>query len=491
MDYLYFIPSLICIPIAIYHNFQLNKEKDQMYMYKRQKSIVFGLNTTTILAMCDCVILRISRLSSQNMSPMQVSIMLFLVLWFIFIFVQNVKNWMIYYKYKWTYYTLEYKWQQIINTNIAQKYNQTNWYIRNNMKYGKLSYIYKLFALFHLIAFFSCATGMFLRTNSNSTYSPLFIGSFLLSMISLLFPIIFFAIIVFNTRNFNDTFFIHWENKIRAKILILLILSFIATVIITSNDAYIGTGIANVAVVPILFALNYVSTIMIIKKNASNSNIKSTNRNKNKKERKDSVQLEQILSNEQSLHMFMIHLSKEWSMECLLSLIEFHQFEKYLIKKMFEMEYNNLDIPKIKCIDFPENIPNSLIVEMVENDSKNNSDTEFCAKMKAHKLYEKYILTGSEFEINISGVMKQSIDILENKQLLIECNIHLKDLILLFEPIKHEMIQLLQFSFFRFKQKEEYSQIKQIFAPDNVDHLSFAIEVISSSNEIDVVSQTY
>ena len=155
-------------------------------------------------------------------------------------------------------------------------------------------------------------------------------------------------------------------------------------------------------------------------------------------------------------------------MECLLSYIEITQYQKYLINKMDECQCN--DIPEIKLINFPSSVPISAIIDqneekMDDNNMDNKKFVIYCAKLKAHKLYEKYVGFDSELQMNISAKMKKPLDdILSDIKILINCNINLSDLLLLFEDSKLEMYQLLTYSFDRFKaNKSEFNQIIEIF----------------------------
>ena len=82
------------------------------------------------------------------------------------------------------------------------------------------------------------------------------------------------------------------------------------------------------------------------------------------------------------------------------------------------------------------------------------------AKIKAHKLYNKYIAVGSEFEINISSNERNNLrNILSNLESLLSYNINITDLMKLFESCKNEMIALQSHSLYRFKYTNEYASI--------------------------------
>ena len=109
----------------------------------------------------------------------------------------------------------------------------------------------------------------------------------------------------------------------------------------------------------------------------------------------DMVSIDSVLSSESSIHAFMIHLSKEYSMELLLSYIEITQFQQYIAE---HIEKSQLKETSIQLTKFPNNIPQSEIIESKEEiriqaESGTDGDDFFIdnAKIKAQKLYKKYV----------------------------------------------------------------------------------------------------
>ena len=143
-------------------------------------------------------------------------------------------------------------------------------------------------------------------------------------------------------------------------------------------------------------------------------------------------------------------------MECLLSYIEFVQFQNYL---SYHVDANDDILTKTKSLRLSSRIPLSAIVQETEKIPKGYTGDKFLffAKMKAHKLYEKYIKVGCEFEINISSKARcklhsklGNIDSLINEQDT-ENPMTIRDLILVFEHSKIEMLKLLTYSLTRMK----------------------------------------
>lgn len=170
-------------------------------------------------------------------------------------------------------------------------------------------------------------------------------------------------------------------------------------------------------------------------------------------------------------------------MECLLSIVEIMQFQIWLGQYMdvgnndddeikVEQPDENEDVSDFRVIVFSEKIPQSAIIESKEELDKYNIDSNvdkdgvlIQAKIKAHKLYEKYINTGSEFEINISSAQRMMIvSIIDDfDRFISRDNITLKDMRDLFEDSKEEMWKLLQYSFTRFRFTDEFEEVVQLF----------------------------
>ena len=144
-------------------------------------------------------------------------------------------------------------------------------------------------------------------------------------------------------------------------------------------------------------------------------------------------------------------------MECLLALIEMMQFQEYMIKGMnSEDMVHIIDIDRIR---FALNIPASFIIEEeIIYNMKMIIGHKFTyeAKIKAYKIYEKYIKYGCEFEINISGTQRRSIgNLMEDYDLWLAHDISNKDLFMLFEDCKTELLKLLRYSYDRLRSNPE------------------------------------
>ena len=142
-------------------------------------------------------------------------------------------------------------------------------------------------------------------------------------------------------------------------------------------------------------------------------------------------------------------------------------------------------LEKVFTFRFPENIPMTGLLETVHSKSEEREMKE-CgdedvdavadqhlklilndAKLKAYRIYERFIKEGSEFEINISSSQRKPlINLLDNLETLMKSNANIIDLFLLFEDAKSEMWHLLQFSLQRFQGESDFKQIQMIFNDD-------------------------
>ena len=141
-------------------------------------------------------------------------------------------------------------------------------------------------------------------------------------------------------------------------------------------------------------------------------------------------------------------------MEILLWVIEISQFQNY-IKPSLEKS-GNYSVTEINFVK----IPSSEIFEIDNTDET----AIFSAKTIANKLYKKYIEDGSEYEINISGKMRDELsDSIGNlDHLLSDTSIDLDALYTVFEQSVQEMMTLQSISFERFKQSETFCDVKAL-----------------------------
>ena len=164
-----------------------------------------------------------------------------------------------------------------------------------------------------------------------------------------------------------------------------------------------------------------------------------------------------FLSNSVAFESFMIYLSHEFSMENLLSFVEFLQFQKYVADKMDpkrgSSEINGTKKPLLcDMIQLPDTVPLSEIVY----------DESLGIKKKAYLLYKKYICDESVYMINISFRVKQKVSkIMKQYKMDIEFeyeNVD-KDIMMVFDECSQEMRQIMLDSYSRYKSTPQYHNI--------------------------------
>ena len=242
-------------------------------------------------------------------------------------------------------------------------------------------------------------------------------------------------------------------------------------------------------------------------KNMKNDKISGNNRNI----KEEIIGLNEIISHKKGIDIFMHHLAREFSVECLLSIVEFIQFQNYIFQetrriqneRKKKMDNNNNDnnnkleilndivqemeskLLQIKFqIRLPHTIPNSDAFDQVlicndessnnnnnnnnNNSNKNNDDISYESililngKKIAYKIYKKYVKVGADYEINIqSRTRKRLMTQIDNYFAWInDKNVDIVSLFYLFEQCFKEMIALLNGCLTRFRVSPAYKKFK-------------------------------
>ena len=114
-----------------------------------------------------------------------------------------------------------------------------------------------------------------------------------------------------------------------------------------------------------------------------------------------------------------------------------------------------------------QNPPCSEILQIAPPNPKTSADTTSfvnCTKMIANKLFTKYIESGCEYEINISGTMRDELsESIGNLDRLLENqSVDLNQMYTMFEESVQEMMALQTTSFERFKQSKSFCDAKAL-----------------------------
>ena len=100
--------TFICISLSIQGNLKLWMVSDEMFIVKRGKITQFGLNITIIIQMISFISSFITSIYLPNASEYFLMSSIFATIsWWSFIYFSIVKSWMLYFRERWTFYSLQ------------------------------------------------------------------------------------------------------------------------------------------------------------------------------------------------------------------------------------------------------------------------------------------------------------------------------------------------------------------------------------------------
>eukprot|EP01083_Nonionella_stella_P093849 263191_1 len=345
-----------------------------------------------------------------------------------------LRYWMIYYDIQFSNGLLNLEWKQCISKSKAALHKD-KWYIQHRNTLGNVSYVtQKAVIVIACIALFSMAM--------HASYTLFEIDSIHMDLTPFISPTLnltLFVILIIIWHKmpfFDDKIYLYKEFRIVAFFWIAITFVYGCGVIlnrfiIDHPVNIILSCFGHFCAVLMCFIVPFMSTFWVL--------------NYIKRDREPVAsqpdELEDMFNDADKLNQFMQHLIKEFSMECLLSVIEFQQYKGEAIKAL------NGDIEANDGAFSHAHVPRSDIVF----DDKNvvSDDIKFGFKVKAHKLYKKYIEPRAPFELNVSAQAKYKlIGYMEHYDEWVNADDSITDLELInvFDKAHHEMIQLLNCS---------------------------------------------
>eukprot|EP01084_Bolivina_argentea_P152483 265991_1 len=425
------------------------------------------------------------------------------------------------YDINWTCNVLNNEWKVLLNSSSTQQ----NWYLMNRKTYGSARWIFFRFTFPAIFCSCLLLTAnvilgqlVWFKENKNEFWGFIQLWGAFIEIIPFFILIIIFC--KSNVSQFEDQFFILKELKY---IFIALaidnlanVLTFIGQSFLWSNDMFeeiiIPTFAYNIiwgsqwiaCLISTFWVNSQVHSIVkynqyqIVRKRLSfgfdesvssvqflqiarpnhllniNNNLSSTSTSGQYTSNKNNELFFKLLSKPQGFLAFMLHLSQEFSCEVLLFLIEVIQFQNYV---KAHCKYDLLsDIPRSSLyekISFPSDVPLS---EIVYSDQKKQYDNENALlqslKIKAVKIFNKYILPQSALAINISyHGRRQLTKLMGNQQIVNKWladntnpTLQFKELLDLYEEACNQLFALIIDSFNRFKHTPSYQQLKEFKA---------------------------
>jgi len=173
------------------------------------------------------------------------------------------------------------------------------------------------------------------------------------------------------------------------------------------------------------------------------------------------VSLEMVLATEESLHLFMGHLSREHSMEYLLCYIELSQFQRHVLMSPDPESpdcvraLSHIEAP-FHLLELPAKLPISSIV----------ADESTSHKAKAARIYQKYVKREGSLECYINAELREQLaPVLSDEESLVDDDsVSIKQIFLLFEQVKSEMMCfILEPAFWRFEQCADWRKVALLF----------------------------
>eukprot|EP01083_Nonionella_stella_P269076 910131_1 len=383
-----------------------------------------------------------------------------------FISIIAIRFWLVYYDTNYFVVMCNDEWKGI----IAQSYNTTgNFFTKHKAKWGNQTFLLKCFV-------FDFILGV--------VFIPILVYFDQLWLIYIWMMVFYIGFLVtlrkLKALSFYDEFHILEEFRLFGLSIAILPLIWIVVVIALVVTQSMASN-ATVVMTVFMFLGNqlkiwyniwciYIMTRWVINKIKNDPAIRQqysqtsetiisaafANANTKKGDQMESIKLDQMLTNNEHFTCFMKHLANEFSMELLLSLVEFIQF-KQLIHEQIKGTSTDLaeDVHRFSDIELAKCIPQSSIVH----------DPDYELEVKAFKLYRKYVAVSSEWEINVHSAVRQQL------MHRFDVTYHAKSkdesiewtptaLYIVFDDCSQEMMKLLRYSLTRFKTKPEYIRLQ-------------------------------
>jgi len=483
------IMALLLILMTIIGIVKLWPRRGETFMRKRHPLIFYGLAIAIVALLVERMMLLVV---VRHFGPVALLLLPLFILemsrWTIVCLVLT-RTWMLWFTIKWTHFAMDDGWEFLLNSSKGDGRRRCiNWFLSTRSKWGNFSVMIRYFGSFSFLCFLVCCAewvriviadlnnedlvDQFGMKKSNSVFLCTFIPCFLMEIY-----------LLWATPKFVDEIWLQWEYKVQTRLVLLLALAIIVRNVCTImiDQASIIRAVTLPINMLLCFAPIFVQLFVvpaIIPPNPSECGLIRTNsasptetngrspqlRHQRTKTFESEMTFQQIMSDPTALNLFMVFLSKLYDMETLLSFIEFNQYQQYLMDMHLSV-VTDAAKDRISEMNFPENIPLSEIMESRETGAEIHSHgqgvTELdMAKIKAWKLYEKYVAPNSEFEIKITSSERDKLTArLGNiRELLDDKKCNEGDLLIIFENCKNAMKVSLIHAMKRFKQTFEYKQ---------------------------------
>ena len=337
-------------------------------------------------------------------------------------FLLVIRLWLVYYDVGFANASLNVSWKACISSDIATL-KKERWYMKHKSTLGNISYITYRFIIIYIIWTTCTMIAVYVYTFG---VTQLRIGGAFASILYL-GAVIFIMILPRKIPDFSDNFYVCKEAKLMAFYLRIAVVTYIACYII---NVVVGQSVITWMLIEFVgvisaFICPFISTFWVLKQVRSKSIIvpdSSFQVDPDTPATPDLTQdleLEDVLGREDSFSAFMQHLIREFSMENLLALIEFVQF-KNLVISTFNIDKR--DIGDSFDFVFPVSVPvsdivgvyngrTSIVTRIADKSMSNLEEDQLLSfKIKAHRLYSKYVRNGCELQLNLPIRVRGELD---------------------------------------------------------------------------------
>eukprot|EP01084_Bolivina_argentea_P118658 210487_1 len=344
---------------------------------------------------------------TDDIIPFAFSTLTWAIFFYFIVYFFAFRIWFLHYKTNFSLSIEKKQWQTIINKN---KWGNS-WYIKHMDSYGNEKWVAIRVTILYIIVVIAHVT-IYIITLSNTISQGflLLVGS----------PVLLFDIILMcKTSKQNDIFFIRYELNLVIIITFMVAIAIIITTILSFDKKWYTDLISDSIGVWYSLFFTIIQTLLVLKKckllgekpikisltthtqQKYSINFKSENNNNMSNEYSVNSVMKryfQTMNEEAQFALFCLHLNKEWAIENLVGFIEFAQlFRALLLQKSNDVELHLGLLSEYKF----ENVE-----ELPKSDIIFNHDKYEKVSHKTIALYHKYIVSGSDFQLNLSAQVR-------------------------------------------------------------------------------------
>eukprot|EP01084_Bolivina_argentea_P077668 140918_1 len=430
----------IFMPTSLFFGYQMFKRRANVTVNKRYPTITFFTAICFSLRLITSAITLIL-LGTKEIDITYVGYKILLVFDNIFLYLFLIlllwRSWNINYDLQWINNSVaDEQWRLIIQAQdevLIEQGRKLSFYLKYNSTFGRSSFCGKIFIpIFFIIYFLLINIPLLVTDDFTSDQSISSLLSRLTFIITFFILILLFIITPKKVAGNTDGFYIIKELKIIFVFnLFIFIIAFIGFIygrfvyetridqrryvyILIEESLYFAFEWLIV-----MFSTFYVlgKTGEIMQKYHLSRNRGKTNMKMIKLDKNVNTQLYQALQKDEVFEEFLKHLAAEFSLQTMLALIEFLQFQRYCHKYFIKnpIAYQTL-LPENETLSLesdqirlPKDLPQSDIVFLNSESEVTLDLQDFFSRTqsKAYNLYEKYIAPGCELPVPFSDETRQ------------------------------------------------------------------------------------